>query len=221
MDGTGSASDDELGSGAEMADDDAAPRRKRGRELSKTSEEPPWVQSLKDSLVTNVSSAITNQLATQLGHINERVNTLQGEIAIESNERKQDMQSISKRLDDLETTISNNLKPISPSFRAVPPPREDKWPTGNEDSWQRPAAPSGVRVPTTSPLPAISSTDPWGRYAQKGAVSGGDSRVDSASGSPSPTSFQDTDFCKIIAGGWETDTPRSVIAKEVAQCISQ
>ena len=131
------------------------------------------------------------------------------------------MQSVSKRLDDLETTVSNNLKPISPSFRAVPPPREDKWPTGSEDPWQRPAAPSGVRVPPTSPLPAMSSTDPWGRYAQKGAVSGGDSRVDSASGSPSPTSFQDTDFCKIIAGGWETDTPRSVIKKEVAQCISQ
>ena len=89
MDGTGSASDDELGSGsgAEMADGDEAPRRKWGRELAKTGEEPPWVQSLKDSLVANVSSAITNQLATQLGHINERVNTLQGEIAIESNER--------------------------------------------------------------------------------------------------------------------------------------
>ena len=185
------------------------PSRKRGRELALAEagdgSEPAWVQGLRLSLANDMASVISAQLSGQLGSFNERVNILHNELTIEANERKSDMAAINKRLDDMDIKLGNQSKAQGSGFRAVPPP-PDPW--ARTPNLTTPQGTSGPQHP--------SSVDPWSRFMSRPG-SGGESGKGSDGGSSS--AVQDTDFNRILAGGWATDTPRAAIERDLSEAI--
>ena len=162
---------------------------------------PAWIEQFQMALRSEVRD------------INNSVAAFGGLLQRESEDRRRDISEVNKRLDELTGRIDAVSKGSGSgsSFNAVPPPaatmpQHSARASGSGSSFHA-VPPRAGTVPQHSAPATGPPADPWAQYL--GAKQGPSSPSPS---SGSGTDAQDsTDFCHIVVGGWEHDTPKRQI----------